>query len=121
ELASVELQGEGLGEVALLRLEHLHLDDLGRADVLAEATADAVLLARLRVVGEREHAAEPVRVVPGDGGVVHRYRLPEEIDEGGPHGAEPRAAEVAHLAQEPARRHLRRHCRSSTPPTPPSP
>src|SRR5882724_6381905 len=49
ELARVELERERLGVVALLLLEHLDLDDLGRADVLAEAAADAVLLARLLV------------------------------------------------------------------------
>ena len=61
ELAGVELEREGLRVVPLLRLEHLDLDHLRRADELAEPAADAVLLAGLLVVGEREQAAEAVR------------------------------------------------------------
>ena len=54
----------------------------GRADVLAEPAADAVLLARLLVVGQREHAAEAVGIGALHVGIVHRDRLAEEVDEG---------------------------------------
>src|SRR5262249_36325877 len=65
ELARVELEGEELRVVPLLRFQHLNLDHLGRADELAEAAADAVLLAGLRVVGERQ---DPAGTVGGGAG-----------------------------------------------------
>src|SRR5882724_8648533 len=71
ELAGVELQGEDLGVVALLRLQHLDLDHLGRADVLAEPAADAVLLARLLVVGQSEHDPKTVGIDALHLGIVH--------------------------------------------------
>ena len=103
ELAGVQLEGEGLGVVPLLRLEHLHLDDLRRADVLAEPAADAVLLARLLVVDEREHAAEAVGILARDVGVVHGDRLAHEVDERDAHGLDAPPGPGRHLAREPPR------------------
>ena len=112
----VELPVDALRDPRLLR-------DRRRDRARAHRVRAQALLAVLdrEAVGEGEHAAEPVRVVAGDGGVVHRHRLAEEIDEGAPHGQEYRAAEVADLAQESARSRLRRHRRSPIPPTGPSP
>src|SRR5262249_49259708 len=100
ELARVQLEGESLGEVALLRLQHLDLDHLGRADVLTEATADAVLLPRLLVVGQREDAAVAVGIHALDRPVVHGDRPADQIDQRRLHRAARGRAELDQLAPE---------------------
>src|SRR5262249_47812894 len=96
----IQLEREGLGEVPLLCLEHLHLDHLRRTDVLAEPASDAVLLAGLLIVGQRQHAPETIRVCALDVRVVDRDRPSDQVDEGDPHRAAHRRAEVGELAPE---------------------
>src|SRR2546426_186069 len=103
ELARVELEREDLRVVPLGSLEHLDLDDLGRADVLAEPAANAILLAGLGVVGEREDPAEAVGVRPLDVGIVDRHRLAEEIPQRDTHRPADGADELYRLPPEPQR------------------
>src|SRR5262249_48201614 len=104
ELARVQLEREGLGEVPLLRLEHLHLDHLRRAYVLAETAPDAVLLTSLLVVGQRQHAPATIWICPLDGWIVNRDRPSDQVAEGDPHRAAHRRAEVGELPPEPSAR-----------------
>src|SRR6185295_11085729 len=83
-----ELQRERLRVVPLFALQHLDLDDRRRADVLAQAAADAVLLARLLVVGQREQAAIAARVLAGLVRVMDGDRLAEQVLERRAHRAQ---------------------------------
>src|SRR3989454_2765647 len=101
ELARVELQREGLREIPLFRLQHLHLDDLRRTDVLAQAAADAGLLAGLLVVDEREDPPEAVRVRALDVRILDRHRLAEEVPQRDAHRPPDGAHELPRLSPEP--------------------
>ena len=85
ELAGVELEGEGLGVVALLALQHLDLDHRRRADELAQPAADAGFLAGLRVVDERQQAAIAIGIRALLVRIVHGHRLAEQVEERDPH------------------------------------
>ena len=102
ELAGVKLEREALRVVPSLRLEHLDLDDLRRADVLAQPAADAVLLAALLVVGQRQHAAEAIRVRAHDVGVLDRDRPAQEIAQRRPHRPAHGPGQRSQLAPEAA-------------------
>src|SRR3989441_13362168 len=101
ELAGIELEREGLRVVPLLGLEHLDLDDLRRADVLAEPAADAVLLAGLGVVGEREDPPETVGIRPLDVRIADRHRSSEQVPQRDRHRSADGADELRGLPQEP--------------------
>src|SRR5262245_46600287 len=113
ELARVQLEREGLGVVPLLRLQHLDLDHLRRTDELAEATADARLLAAVRLVDQRQDAAEAVGIDPLHRRVLHGDRLAEEVTQGHAHRLAYGRHQLPGLAEE--RRGLRRHRRSDRP------
>src|SRR5207253_1073205 len=100
ELACVELEREDLGVVPLLGLQHLDLDHLRRADVLAEAAADAVLFAAVLVVGERQDSAKAVRVDALDVRIVDGDGLAAEVLERDAHGTADGTHELAELRPE---------------------
>src|SRR5262245_59352196 len=121
ELTGIELEGERLGVVALLGLEHLHLDDLRRTDVLAEAAADARLLAGVRLVDEGQHAAEAIGIGAGRVRVHDGDRLAEEVAQGHGHGAAHGQRDLADLAPEARASPVTLHGRLPAPPPAPRP
>src|SRR5207245_3518877 len=107
ELAGIELEREAVGEVAVLGVEQLDLDYSWRAHVLAEPAPDAVLRARLGIVGQREEAAEAVGIDALHRRIAHGDRPPQQILEGHAHGAAHRADQLAGLGPEAVRHHGR--------------
>src|SRR5262249_28049571 len=72
ELAGVELKRERLRVVPLLGLQHLDLDDLRRAGVIAPPAAAASLLAPVLLPGQEETGAEALPGQPAGSRVSAR-------------------------------------------------